>query len=136
MDSNNERLIHAQLVDAASQEGTSQYVIFIIIYYYLLFIIIYYLLLFIIIIIIIIMIMIIIININTIMIIFRYFLITPKLLPDLKYNSKMKILCVYNGEWQMIDNENDHKIDFKKYISNRKKKYRENSRNDNKKRRQ
>jgi chromosome segregation ATPase len=89
MDSNNERLIHAQLVDAASQEGTSQ-----------------------------------------------YFLITPKLLPDLKYNSKMKILCVYNGEWQMIDNENDHKIDFKKYISNRKKKSGENSRHANKKRRQ
>jgi len=28
MDSRNERLIHAQLVDAASQEGTSQYVFY------------------------------------------------------------------------------------------------------------
>jgi len=89
MDSNNERLIHAQLVDAASQEGTSQ-----------------------------------------------YFLITPKLLPDLKYNSKMKILCVYNGEWQMISNKNDHKIDFKHYINKRKMKSRESSRHVHKKRRQ
>ncbi|OUM56808.1 hypothetical protein PIROE2DRAFT_18427 [Piromyces sp. E2] len=74
MDSKNERLIHSQLVDAASQEGTSQ-----------------------------------------------YFLITPKLLPDLKYNKKMKVLCIYNGEWQMI--ENDHKvdkIDFRKYINKKK----------------
>lgn len=74
MDSNNERLIHAQLVDAASQEGTSQ-----------------------------------------------YFLITPKLLPDLKYNKKMKVLCIYNGEWQMLENEQKiEKIDFRKYINRRK----------------
>ncbi|KAL1923202.1 uncharacterized protein VTP21DRAFT_9578 [Calcarisporiella thermophila] len=30
----------------------------------------------------------------------QYFLITPKLLPDLTYHDRMKILCVYNGEWQ------------------------------------
>jgi chromosome segregation ATPase len=30
----------------------------------------------------------------------QYFLITPKLLPDLEYHEKMKILCVYNGVWQ------------------------------------
>ena len=30
----------------------------------------------------------------------QYFLITPKLLPDLEYNEKMKILCIFNGEWQ------------------------------------
>ncbi|KAF9476726.1 P-loop containing nucleoside triphosphate hydrolase protein [Pholiota conissans] len=29
----------------------------------------------------------------------QYFLITPKLLPDLDYDKKMKILCVNNGEW-------------------------------------
>jgi len=30
----------------------------------------------------------------------QYFLITPKLLPDLEYNDKMKILCIFNGDWQ------------------------------------
>ena len=29
----------------------------------------------------------------------QYFLITPKLLPDLRYHKRMKILCVNNGEW-------------------------------------
>jgi structural maintenance of chromosomes protein 5 len=29
----------------------------------------------------------------------QYFLITPKLLPNLDYHSRMKVLCVYNGEW-------------------------------------
>ncbi|GJJ08189.1 hypothetical protein Clacol_002397 [Clathrus columnatus] len=29
----------------------------------------------------------------------QYFLITPKLLPFLKYHENMKILCVNNGEW-------------------------------------
>jgi chromosome segregation ATPase len=29
----------------------------------------------------------------------QYFLITPKLLPDLKYHPRMKILCINNGEW-------------------------------------
>ncbi|KAF9449031.1 P-loop containing nucleoside triphosphate hydrolase protein [Macrolepiota fuliginosa MF-IS2] len=29
----------------------------------------------------------------------QYFLITPKLLPDLKYHARMKVLCVNNGEW-------------------------------------
>ncbi|THH15953.1 hypothetical protein EW146_g4614 [Bondarzewia mesenterica] len=29
----------------------------------------------------------------------QYFLITPKLLPDLRYHELMKILCVNNGEW-------------------------------------
>ncbi|KAK7029359.1 Structural maintenance of chromosomes protein 5 [Paramarasmius palmivorus] len=29
----------------------------------------------------------------------QYFLITPKLLPDLKYHERMKVLCVANGEW-------------------------------------
>ncbi|KAL0950349.1 hypothetical protein HGRIS_010317 [Hohenbuehelia grisea] len=29
----------------------------------------------------------------------QYFLITPKLLPDLNYHERMRILCVNNGEW-------------------------------------
>lgn len=29
----------------------------------------------------------------------QYFLITPKLLPGLRYDKRMKILCVNNGEW-------------------------------------
>jgi chromosome segregation ATPase len=29
----------------------------------------------------------------------QYFLITPKLLPGLEYHERMKVLCVYNGEW-------------------------------------
>ncbi|KAJ1915195.1 Structural maintenance of chromosomes protein 5 [Mycoemilia scoparia] len=30
----------------------------------------------------------------------QYFLITPKLLPNLEYHNNMKVLCIYNGEWQ------------------------------------
>ncbi|KAJ7056762.1 P-loop containing nucleoside triphosphate hydrolase protein [Mycena amicta] len=29
----------------------------------------------------------------------QYFLITPKLLPNLEYHERMKVLCVNNGEW-------------------------------------
>lgn len=29
----------------------------------------------------------------------QYFLITPKLLPNLDYHPRMKVLCVCNGEW-------------------------------------
>ncbi|KIK95336.1 hypothetical protein PAXRUDRAFT_25548 [Paxillus rubicundulus Ve08.2h10] len=29
----------------------------------------------------------------------QYFLITPKLLPDLNYHERMKVLCVNNGDW-------------------------------------
>ncbi|KAG0205803.1 Structural maintenance of chromosomes protein 5 [Mortierella sp. GBA30] len=29
----------------------------------------------------------------------QYFLITPKLLPNLDYHERMKVLCIYNGEW-------------------------------------
>ncbi|TRM70021.1 P-loop containing nucleoside triphosphate hydrolase protein [Schizophyllum amplum] len=36
----------------------------------------------------------------------QYFLITPKLLPDLKYHDRMKILCVNNGEW-LPENSDD-----------------------------
>jgi chromosome segregation ATPase len=33
----------------------------------------------------------------------QYFLITPKLLPDLVYHEKMTVLCVFNGPWQPVD---------------------------------
>lgn len=29
----------------------------------------------------------------------QYFLITPKLLPDLHYHERMRVLCVNNGDW-------------------------------------
>ncbi|KAI8377088.1 hypothetical protein EDC96DRAFT_251133 [Choanephora cucurbitarum] len=29
----------------------------------------------------------------------QYFLITPKLLPDLFYNERIRVLCIYNSEW-------------------------------------
>ena len=29
----------------------------------------------------------------------RYFLITPKLLNDLMYHPRMKVHCIYSGEW-------------------------------------
>ncbi|RHZ89185.1 hypothetical protein Glove_18g107 [Diversispora epigaea] len=45
----------------------------------------------------------------------QYFLITPKLLPDLEYHERMKILCIYNGEWQ------PETMDWRKYIEARKK---------------
>jgi hypothetical protein len=33
----------------------------------------------------------------------QYFLITPKLLPDLEYHPRMRVLCVNNGEWLTDD---------------------------------
>jgi structural maintenance of chromosomes protein 5 len=30
----------------------------------------------------------------------QYFLVTPKLLPDLVYHEKMRVLCIFNGFWQ------------------------------------
>ena len=36
----------------------------------------------------------------------QYFLITPKLLPDLNYHERMRILCVNNGEW-LPDDDGD-----------------------------
>ncbi|KAJ1861521.1 Structural maintenance of chromosomes protein 5 [Coemansia sp. RSA 989] len=41
----------------------------------------------------------------------QYFLITPKLLQDLNYHPMMKVLCIFNGEWQPTA------LNFKKYIS-------------------
>jgi hypothetical protein len=31
----------------------------------------------------------------------RYFLITPKLLPDLHFTPEITVLCVFNGPWQL-----------------------------------
>ncbi|KAJ2548482.1 Structural maintenance of chromosomes protein 5 [Coemansia sp. RSA 1836] len=45
----------------------------------------------------------------------QYFLITPKLLPDLEYHSLMKVLCIFNGEWQ------PESFNFGKYITNARK---------------
>ncbi|KAJ2804633.1 Structural maintenance of chromosomes protein 5, partial [Coemansia helicoidea] len=42
----------------------------------------------------------------------QYFLITPKLLPDLEYHPLMKVLCIFNGEWQ------PQHLDVARYISN------------------
>lgn len=33
----------------------------------------------------------------------QYFLVTPKLLPDLVYHEKMRVLCIFNGPWQTED---------------------------------
>ncbi|KAJ2515509.1 Structural maintenance of chromosomes protein 5 [Coemansia sp. RSA 1939] len=42
----------------------------------------------------------------------QYFLITPKLLQDLDYHPRMRVLCIYNGEWQ------PETFNFGRYISN------------------
>ncbi|KAJ3032828.1 Structural maintenance of chromosomes protein 5 [Rhizophlyctis rosea] len=40
----------------------------------------------------------------------QYFLITPKLLPDLQYHERMRVLCVYNGPWSL------EKIDLRAWL--------------------
>lgn len=45
----------------------------------------------------------------------QYFLITPKLLPNLDYHERMKVLCIYNGEW--LD---DGVLKWTKYLNNQK----------------
>ncbi|KAJ2711786.1 Structural maintenance of chromosomes protein 5, partial [Coemansia spiralis] len=42
----------------------------------------------------------------------QYFLITPKLLPDLDYHPLIRVLCIFNGDWQ------PQSLDFARYISN------------------
>ncbi|OZJ06471.1 hypothetical protein BZG36_00537 [Bifiguratus adelaidae] len=44
----------------------------------------------------------------------QYFLITPKLLPDLYYHERMKVLCINNGEWL------PSKMSWQRYFANRK----------------
>ena len=41
----------------------------------------------------------------------RYFLITPKLLPNLTYHDRMKVLIINNGEWIP-----DNGFDFGHYV--------------------
>ncbi|KAH8917398.1 hypothetical protein BT69DRAFT_1339185 [Atractiella rhizophila] len=43
----------------------------------------------------------------------QYFLITPKLLPNLRYHRLMKILCINNGEWL------PEKVSLKQIVSSR-----------------
>ncbi|KAG0216880.1 Structural maintenance of chromosomes protein 5 [Mortierella sp. NVP41] len=43
----------------------------------------------------------------------QYFLITPKLLPNLEYHERMKVLCIYNGEWL-----EEGVMKWNKYINN------------------
>ncbi|KAJ3055370.1 Structural maintenance of chromosomes protein 5 [Rhizophlyctis rosea] len=45
----------------------------------------------------------------------QYFLITPKLLPDLEYHERMRVLCVYNGPWSL------EKIDLRAHLKAKKK---------------
>jgi len=40
----------------------------------------------------------------------QYFLITPKLLPDLEYTPNMTILCIFNGPWQLSQEEWDKMV--------------------------
>ncbi|KIL63939.1 hypothetical protein M378DRAFT_78988 [Amanita muscaria Koide BX008] len=42
----------------------------------------------------------------------QYFLITPKLLTDLEYHERMKILCVNNGEWLPEDRKLGNMMDM------------------------
>jgi len=45
----------------------------------------------------------------------QYFLITPKLLPNLRYHRRMRILCVNNGEWISGDSNGDMKVLLRSY---------------------
>lgn len=38
----------------------------------------------------------------------QYFLVTPKLLTDLNYHPRLKVLCIFNGEWLPEKDENRH----------------------------
>ncbi|CAL1540764.1 unnamed protein product [Lymnaea stagnalis] len=42
----------------------------------------------------------------------QYFLLTPKLLPDLEYDKNITVLCVYNGEEMMIEHNQWKMKDF------------------------
>jgi structural maintenance of chromosomes protein 5 len=46
----------------------------------------------------------------------QYFLLTPKLLPDLSYNEKTNVICVFNGLYNIPHT----KYDLKKFIQKRK----------------
>ena len=40
----------------------------------------------------------------------QYFLVTPKLLPDLEYHEDMRILCVMNGVWYVFLRRNNLRL--------------------------
>ncbi|CAZ79935.1 unnamed protein product [Tuber melanosporum] len=42
----------------------------------------------------------------------QYFLITPKLLPDLSYHKRMKVHCIFSGDWL----QEDTRLDPDKYL--------------------
>ena len=46
----------------------------------------------------------------------QYFLITPKLLTNLRYDRRMRVLCIASGEHMPQDHS---KLDFKKVIATR-----------------
>jgi arginyl-tRNA--protein-N-Asp/Glu arginylyltransferase len=43
---------------------------------------------------------------------YRYFLITPKLLSELMYHPRMKVHCIYSGDWI----EPDNVMDYQRYF--------------------
>lgn len=51
--------------------------------------------------------------------VYRYFLLTPKLLTNLNYHPKIKILCVNNGEWLPDDGLPIRKLITKKLQAKR-----------------
>jgi len=87
MDPRNERLVHKRMVKIACKEHTSQFVSSLSNHIELLWFI-------------------------CAKIKNRYFLITPKLLVDLDYHERMKVLCINSGDWVI----EDHAVDFKKYF--------------------
>jgi len=42
----------------------------------------------------------------------QYFLITPKLLPDLEFTPSMTMLCIFNGPWQLPQKDWDMVQDY------------------------
>ena len=47
----------------------------------------------------------------------QYFLLTPKLLPDLKFDARTNVICVFNGPKNLAHT----KYNLKQFIENRKK---------------
>lgn len=47
----------------------------------------------------------------------QYFLLTPKLLPDLSFDDKTNVICVFNGPFNLPH----AKYEIKRFIENRKK---------------
>ncbi len=46
----------------------------------------------------------------------QYFLLTPKLLPDLKFDERTNVICVFNGPKNLAHT----KYNLKRFIENRK----------------